>query len=112
MFEEVYFHLLNVCHRMVPLDQVAMAGGCVLNSVANGMIFDQTPFRQTCVQPAAGDEGLALGAALYVSNSVLKEGKRYVMQNAYLGPDYSEAEIKAALDSNDVRYTRHDRIAS
>jgi len=86
-----------------------MSGGCVLNSVANGMIFDNTPFRKTCIQPAAGDEGLALGAAFYVSNCILKEGKRYVMKDAFLGPDYSESQIRAELEKNNVPYTRYER---
>jgi len=107
-FEMVYMYLLNALHKQVPTDRVSMAGGVVLNSVANGKMFDQTPFRQTCTQPAAGDEGLALGAALYVSQSVLGEKQRYVMNDAYLGPEYSPAEIKAALDRQQVDYQELD----
>ena len=58
-FEEVFFHLLEpTCTSKCPLENLAMAGGCALNSVANGKLFDRTPFRQTWIQPAAGDEGL------------------------------------------------------
>lgn len=106
VFEEGYLHLLNTLHRLVPTEKVAMAGGCVLNSVANGKIFTNTPFRDTCIQPAAGDEGLALGAALYVSNSVLHEGTRYVMRDAYLGPEFTEGEMQASLDRHGVGYVR------
>ena len=109
VFEKAYMHLLNVLHDQVPEDNVAMAGGVVLNSVANGKLFDQTPFRKTVIQPAAGDEGLALGAALYLSQSILEEKDRYVMVDAYLGPDYSEAEIKSVLDENRVPYTQPGR---
>jgi carbamoyltransferase len=109
VFEKTYMHLLNLLHGIVPLERVAMAGGCALNSVANGNLFRHTPFRETCIQPASGDDGLALGAALYLSNAVLKEGHRYVMRDAYLGPEYSENEIKAELHSRGIRYTRHDR---
>jgi carbamoyltransferase len=108
VFEKCYMHLLNVLHGMVPVERVAMAGGCVLNSVANGKLFDLTPFRQTCIQPAACDEGLALGAALYVSRSELKEGKRYVMRDAYLGPAFSDADCEAELKRHGVRYERHE----
>jgi carbamoyltransferase len=111
LFERVYMHMANALHRMVPTEKIAIAGGCALNSVANGKLFDQTPFRKTCIQPAAGDEGLALGAALYVSRSILKEGKRYVMRDAYLGPEYAEAEIQAALDAAGVSYERLERQA-
>jgi carbamoyltransferase len=102
-------HMLNVLHNMVPDERIAMAGGAVLNSVANGKLFEQTPFRETVIQPAAGDEGLALGAALYVSRSVLKEKERYVMVDAYLGPEYSEAEIKATLEKHHIPYQRLER---
>jgi len=58
-----------------------MAGGCALNSVANGKLFTETPFRRTWIQPAAGDEGLAIGAALHTYHSILKQPRRYVMKN-------------------------------
>jgi carbamoyltransferase len=88
-----------------------MAGGCALNSVANGKLFDLTPFRETWIQPAAGDDGLALGAALYVSNSILGEGKRHVMTDAYLGPEYSDDDVEAALRKGNVAYQRLGRDA-
>jgi len=111
VFEDAYMHLLNILHSLVPETRVAMAGGCALNSVANGKLFDRTPFSQTCIQPAAGDEGLALGAALFVSNVVLREGKRFVMRDAYLGQEFSESTIRKSLDSASVRYERCERPA-
>lgn len=104
VFEDVYMHMLNLLHRLVPTDRIAMAGGAVLNSVANGKLFDQTPFRETCIQPAAGDEGLSLGAALYVSQAVLHESQRFVMKDAYLGPEFTREQMKAALESAGVPY--------
>jgi carbamoyltransferase len=108
-FERAYMHVLRILHQLVPSERIAMAGGCVLNSVANGKLFDHTPFRETAIQPAAGDEGLALGAALYVSNSVLGEGKRWHMRDSYLGPEFSEQAIRAALDAKGARYVRGER---
>ncbi|MBK8811513.1 MAG: carbamoyltransferase [Acidobacteria bacterium] len=104
VFEEYYMHILNVLHSKVPTTRLAMGGGCVLNSVANGKLLLETPFRETCIQPAAGDDGLALGAALFVSNSVLKERKRWVMKHSYLGDEYSDSEIKSELDRYGVVY--------
>ena len=98
VFEKYYMHLLDSLHQLVPTERVSMAGGCALNSVANGKLLLETPFRETCIQPAAGDDGLALGAALYVSNSILKEGKRWVMKNSYLGNEYADSVIRAELD--------------
>lgn len=103
-FEKAYLHLLRRLHKSVPSPHVVISGGCALNSVANGKIFDETPFERTCIQPASGDEGLALGAALYVSNSILKEERRAMNSSAYLGPEYSESEIKNALERNGVTY--------
>jgi len=111
VFEKGYMHLLQILHRMVPVERVAIAGGCALNSVANGKLFDETPFRETWIQPAAGDDGLALGAALYVSNCLLLEGKRYEMVHAYLGSEYSDDVIEAELQKRDVPYERLDRDA-
>src|SRR5262249_49160512 len=62
--------------------------------------------RDMCIQPAAGDDGLAIGAALYVSNVVLKENKRWRMENAYLGDDYSDHAIKRELDSRGLQYRK------
>jgi len=98
-FEEICFHLLNGLHRRVPMDELAMAGGCALNSVANGKMFERTPFRRTYVQPAAGDEGLAIGAALHTYHSVLKQPRRHELKHSYLGPEFSESRIQSGLQS-------------
>ena len=113
VFEKAYLHLLNLAHKHAPNDKIAMAGGCVLNSVANGMIFDKTPFDSTVIQPAAGDDGLSMGAALYTSNILLKEKNRFVMENSYFGPDYSNSIIKSELNRHGVSYKklgRHDLL--
>jgi carbamoyltransferase len=86
-----------------------MAGGCALNSVANGKLFTRTPFRHTWIQPAAGDEGLAIGAALHTYHSVLKQPRDFVMKHSYLGPEFSEARIESALRSAGVKYTKFQR---
>ncbi|HEV7219564.1 MAG: carbamoyltransferase [Terriglobales bacterium] len=108
-FEEVCFHLLNELHQKVQVGNLAMAGGCALNSVANGNLFSNTPFKQTWIQPAAGDEGLAIGAALHTHHSVLKRPRAYVMKHSYLGPEFSEAEIEAALNQAGLQYRKMER---
>jgi len=108
-FEEVFFDLLNGLHHRVPTENIVMAGGCALNSVANGKLFDRTPFRQTWIQPAAGDEGLAIGAALHTYHSVLKQPRKWVMRNSYLGPEYSDVKIEACLKAAGVKYRKLDR---
>lgn len=110
-FEEIFFHLLNELHQRVPLDDLAMAGGCALNSVANGKLFERTPFRRTYIQPAAGDEGLAVGAALHTYHSVLKQPRRTEVKNAYLGPEFSGSRIQSALQKAGLESRKLDRDA-
>jgi carbamoyltransferase len=109
-FEEVFFHLLNELHERVPLRDLAMAGGCALNSVANGKLFTETPFRRTWIQPAAGDEGLAIGAALHTYHSVLKQPRRYLMKDSYLGPDFSEGRIESDLKKANLKYRKLEHV--
>jgi carbamoyltransferase len=108
-FEEIFFHLLNQLHGCVPSGDLAMAGGCALNSVANGKLFDYTPFRRTYIQPAAGDEGLAIGAALHTYHSVLKQPRRHELKQSYLGPEFSESRIQSALQSAGLQYRQLER---
>jgi carbamoyltransferase len=108
-FEEIFFHLLNQLHERIPVDQLAMAGGCALNSVANGKLFDQTAFRQTYIQPAAGDEGLAIGAALYTCHAVLKQPRRHELKSSYLGPEYSDSRIQSSLESTGLHSRKLER---
>jgi carbamoyltransferase len=110
-FEEIFFHLLNQLHGRVPLEDLAMAGGCALNSVANGKLFARTPFRQTYIQPAAGDEGLAIGAALHTYHSVLKQPRRHELKHSYLGPEFSESRIQSALQNVGLESRKLDRPA-
>ena len=108
-FEEVFFHLLNKLHKRVPVENLVMAGGCALNSVANGKLFARTPFRHTWIQPAAGDEGLAIGAALHTYHSVLKKPRDYVMKNSYLGPEFADSCIESSLKSAGLKYNKLER---
>jgi carbamoyltransferase len=108
-FEEVFFHLLNELHKRVPSNDLVMAGGCALNSVANGKLFSRTPFQHTWIQPAAGDEGLAIGAALHTYHSVLKQPRREVLRNSYLGPEFSDAQIESGLKKANLHYRKLER---
>src|SRR5207244_7500623 len=96
--EKAYFHLLNYLYEQTQCDALCLAGGVALNSVANGMIFEQTPFRRIYTQAAAGDDGTALGAAYYVHNCLLSQPRSFVMDHAYTGREFSDPEIKAVLD--------------
>jgi len=110
VFEKAYLHLLRLLHEKVPRQRVALAGGCALNSVANGKLFEETPFTKTWIQPAAGDDGLALGAALYVSRA-LENTRPWVMKNASLGPEYDDGSIRQALQEYKLTFAQLDRCA-
>jgi carbamoyltransferase len=97
VFEEAVFHILRALHTRTQLPRLCLAGGCAMNSVANGKIREQTPFREVFIQPAAGDNGTALGAALYVAHHILGQPRRFVMDHAYWGPVFSDLEIKKVL---------------
>lgn len=82
-----------------------MAGGVALNSVANGRILRETPFEEVYIQPAAGDGGGALGAALYAYHVVLNQPRAFVMEHAYWGRSYSPADITEALEARGASFT-------
>ena len=98
--EEVYLGMLRKLAESTKLKAVCLAGGVAFNCVANGKIFDATPFEQVYVQPAAGDGGLSVGAAFYVWNQILGEPRSFMMDHAYWGPEYSSEEIRRAVDSS------------
>ena len=98
MYEMAFFHLLKSLHQQYHTDTLVLAGGCAMNSVANGKIYKSTPFRKTYVQPAAGDAGGAVGAALAVWSDM--GGKREcIMDHAYWGPKFDEKYIESLLQS-------------
>jgi carbamoyltransferase len=99
VYEEIFFHVVEDLQRRTGLTRLSLAGGCALNSVANGKIFERTRFREVYVQPAAGDDGTAIGAAFYVEHAVLGRPRRYVMRDAYTGPGYADGEVTSAIES-------------
>ena len=100
--EEVLFDLLTTLQRRTGHRALCLAGGVAFNCAANGKIFDRTPFDQVYVQPAAGDAGLAVGAAYYVYHHVLGHPRTFVMEHPYWGPAYSQQQIRAALERSSI----------
>ena len=99
MYEEAFFHLLNVLHKRNGGDNLCLAGGCAMNSVANGKVFRNTPFKKVYIQSAAGDAGGAIGAAYTVWHNL--GGKRgFMMDHAYWGPHFDDSELRTLLDAN------------
>ncbi len=99
MYEEAFFVMLNKLYDMTGSDNLCVAGGCAMNSVANGKIFDKTEFKNVYIQPAAGDAGGAIGAAFYLWNTLLGNKRNFVMKHAYWGSSFGEDEISKELDT-------------
>jgi carbamoyltransferase len=97
--EEVLLEKLNALHQLTGQKSLCLAGGVAFNCVANGKIFERTPFERVYVQPAAGDAGLAVGAAFYLLHHAFSEPRRFAMQHAYWGPQFAESQLRAAIDS-------------
>lgn len=106
MTENVIFHVLNHLHKKNSSDNICIAGGVALNSVANGMLFNRTPFKDAYIVPPAGDSGGSIGAAFYIHNCILGNERNYTMNTAYTGPQYSNDEILPILEKNNLKYRK------
>jgi carbamoyltransferase len=104
--EETMLKMANYAYQRTGLTKLCMAGGVALNSVANGRIMRETPFEDVYIQPAAGDSGGALGAALYVYHVLLGQPRKFVMEHAYWGEAYSPDAVKTAIESTGRTYER------
>ncbi|HUS17639.1 MAG TPA: carbamoyltransferase C-terminal domain-containing protein, partial [Chloroflexia bacterium] len=109
--EEVMLTAARHVRQSTGTDYLCMAGGVALNGVANGRILREAGFKDIWIQPAAGDAGGALGVATYLYHKISGQPRSFVMRNVYLGPAYSNDEIKAFLQSNAVEYQELDDTA-
>jgi carbamoyltransferase len=91
--EEIMLAMARALHRETGLERLCLAGGVALNSVANGRLVRETPFKELFIQPAAGDGGGALGAALFAQHCVLGQPRQFVLRHAYWGQSYDEAAV-------------------
>ncbi|WP_287128892.1 carbamoyltransferase [Candidatus Cyanaurora vandensis] len=106
--EEILLHLTRTLHAQTGLKNLCLAGGVALNSVANYRLLQETPFENIYIQPAAGDSGGAVGAALYVYNTVLNQPRQFVMEHAYWGQEFSESEIHAYLTQERIPFAHFE----
>jgi carbamoyltransferase len=100
VFEGAAFHILRDLHRRTGFRRLCLAGGCAMNSVANGRIRERTPFEEVYIQPAAADNGTALGAAFHVWHQELRQPRRFMMDHAFWGPEFGDEAIRKELDAN------------
>jgi carbamoyltransferase len=104
--EEALLNMANALYERTKAKYLVMAGGVALNSVANYKLLTETPFEDVYIQPAAGDDGGALGAALWAYHIVLGQPRKLVMTDTYYGEDYTDGEIRAFFDGRGIPY-RH-----
>ena len=111
--EEILLGMARHVHEQTGLKRLCIAGGVGLNSVANGRILRETPFEELYIQPAAGDGGGALGAALWAYNTLLGKPRNFQMGHAYWGKSYASSEIADFLSQNDIpfrQFTNEDQM--
>ena len=114
IYEKFFINLLNNIQSKLKLNNLALAGGCAMNSLANGKILTHTKFKNFYIQPAAGDAGGALGSAYYF----LRKDLNYKKKNRYLipfsGPDFNNEEIfkkiKSSKELNNIKNFRISKI--
>ncbi len=106
--EEIYSHILNHLYKKTQMQDLCLAGGVAYNSVANGKILKNTPFKNVYIQPAAGDAGTAIGAAAYVEYSLNQNPRKFIMTHALTGSEFSDEEIEKVLKERNLFYEKLD----
>ena len=101
VYEDCTMHVLNGLWEQTRQEAVCLAGGCAMNSVANGKVRQRTPFTSVYIQPAAGDNGTALGAAYWVWHETLRHERAFVMEHAYWGTSHNAERVLASIPDRD-----------
>ena len=102
--EDCLIKIAQYLHRKTGMSKLVMAGGVALNTKANWRILNETPFDELWIQPAAGDDGGALGAALWAWHVLLGKPRKWVQTHAYYGRSYSDDKCRAFLDEAALKY--------
>lgn len=113
ILEEGVIHIANHLYKLTKIENICLAGGVALNCVANGKIMKETPFKNVFVQPAAGDAGVAIGAALHYYYTDIKYGNGAPhphLKSTYLGPEFSEEACLSAVNKRGLKYKHSEDI--
>lgn len=110
--EETILALARKIHGRTKMENLCIGGGVGLNSVANGLLLRRGPFKRVFVQPAAGDDGGSLGAAMYVYHALLGKKRKFVQDNCYFGAEFSEEEIEKFLKKSKIKFRKFTSEAS
>ncbi len=104
--EEIYFKMLNHLYQISKTASLCIGGGVALNSLANGKIYENTPFKNVYVLGPAGDGGTCIGTALFAYHQILNKKKRNQIRNLYFGTEYSNEEIEELLEEKKLRFKK------
>jgi carbamoyltransferase len=102
--EDTVILLARRLYEKTKVDKLCLSGGLFLNCLVNSRILEETPFNEIFIQPAAGDAGGALGVAEYIYNTLLDNPRNFQMEDAYLGPSFSQKQIRRAILNNGLDY--------
>ena len=111
VFEEIATHMLNSLYERTKLKNVVLGGGSFMNSVFNGKVIENTPFENVYISHSPSDVGNSIGAALYVAHNVKNENRKTTFNSSYLGPSFSDEEIKETLERRKIKYEKVIDIA-
>jgi carbamoyltransferase len=106
-YEDCAFHILNAVHEQTQRSRLCLAGGCAMNSVANGKVRDNTPFEEVYIQPAAADNGTALGAAYYTWHQELGHPRTFEMDHVFWGTSYTDERVPAIVAGQPEASTKY-----
>lgn len=106
LVEDVILHIVSKLSKTVKSKNLCMAGGVALNSVTNGLIAKSGMYENIFIQPAAGDSGTSLGAALLVEHGIYNNPRKYIQKNAFLGSDYSPEDYQRAFENAGLKFER------
>lgn len=104
--ELVIFHLLETLHKETGLTRLCISGGVAQNSVANGKITTNSPFKEVFIPPAGHDAGISMGAALFLQHHILGMPREHQGVSPYLGSSFSNDQIELVLKEQNVKYER------
>ena len=104
--EELLLNLANKLYEATKMENLCMAGGVGLNSVANGVLLTKGPFKRIFIQPAAGDDGGSMGAAFYAYHAILNKKRVFTQTDCYFGEDFTAEQIEQFLKSEKLKYTK------
>lgn len=110
VLENKVLEVCDILYKKTKADYLVISGGVSLNSVMNGRIVRESPFKDVYVMPAAGDNGTAIGAAFYLYNGILKNERNFVHLNPYVGTSYTNEDIEKVLKGAKLSYETHEDI--